>query len=558
MIEALLGGLDEDLEWLVMFRLAPLRPSCDLVTLATIFHLPPGLDLSGASHVVLTAAGRGTIADGAARWLDTVPPPARDAGRSLLARHAEALALVGPAPDVLGVGRAGGWPPTLLAATIEDGVAEAQAVFAAPPPCRHFELLAAVGVTFLGAEPAGPFWRARFRNRLTAHLLAGLLGGLGRTGNCNRFFLNHGHVDGVQLAGLRAAAETRVARARLMTLNQLGQMALAARRHTLAMTCLPPPPAAPFPYGDLVPLGFVARALRRVADFETGLVAAGELLRRHLDAARQDGLWAFHSGRLVTATDSALVLLGVFDPAAVERLERFSDGAGGHVPQLGMAESPRTRHWRRSDLGTTLAIRALRREAGLAELGPPGLLDGWFERRGALFFANPFLLDWLFALASPDPRLEGEIRAAVNPEGGFGRWDEALSTACAILALSALGCRDRMLRRAQLRLLDLCDGQGHWPAATPFFSSELLEAEHGLAGHGGILRVGDHLLALTLYQDGWRMIGTALAAMALSVPCDDGIEAPLVARPAHPRYRAPDIGAYLAGFALPPYVEAGA
>ncbi|MBF0307158.1 MAG: hypothetical protein HQL41_16085 [Alphaproteobacteria bacterium] len=548
----LLESLDETLEWLVMFRLEPLRPICDLATLVTIFHLPPDSDLSGATWVVLTAAGRGVIVEGRTRWLDSVPPPARDPARSLWSRHAEALALVDPAPDLLGVGHAEGWPPTLLAATIEDGVAEARAIFAAPPPCRHYELLAAVGVTYLGAEPVGPLWRARFRNRLTAHLLAGLLGGLSRTGNCNRFFLDHGHVDGVQLAGLRAAAETRVARARHLAMNQLGQMALAARRQSLAMTCLPPPPAAPHPYGDLVPLGFVARALRRIADVETGLVAAAELLRRHLDAARQDGLWAFHRGRLVTATDSALVLLGLSDPAAVERLERFSDGAGGYLPQLDMVVSPRTRHWRRADLGTTLAVRALRREAGLAELGQ---LDDWFERRGALFFANPFLVDWLFALASPDRRLEAELRAAVNPQGGFGRWDEAFSTACAILALSALGCRDRLLRRAQLRLLELCDGQGHWPAATPFYSSELLEAEHGLAGRDGIIRAGGQLVAVTLYEDGWRMIGTAVAAMALSAPCDDGVEAPEVAGPAHPRYRAPDIGAYLAGFALPPYLD---
>lgn len=566
-----LERLPAALGWAVMFRTGTVLTLIDRELAPEVFSLPPGAAVADSAFIVLTSAGRGLAGrDGATAWHNGTVPN----GGSLAERWADRLALMPDiaAADCVGIGALPGKPPVVLSLTVEDGIAAAEALFEQAPDERNYELLAAAGVRYRGGEPAGAYWRARFINDLPQHLLSAALSGFSRTGHCNRFFLQHGVIDAPLAAGLVAAATGRIEEARRRMLTLVLRQALAARRSSLAMTCLPPAPDIAFPYGDVVPLGFLLAALERSGVEDEKLAAGATLLRRQLEKLRSGTLWPFHRERLPTATDSALVLRGHRGAAEIEALERFGDGDGRYLPQLAAAErdgehmrrSAAVDHWCQSDLGTTCLVRALRAEAGLPQRTPIELLEEHFAERGALFFANPYLMDWALALAlesdaeaaSLRTRLGREILASANTDGSFGRYDQALSTSLAILALAVLGISGRALLLAQLRLAQLLSEPGLGPPPTPFYSTERLADAAGAIRGRGILRVGEGWYALSLYEDGYRMILAALAAEALSVAIDDAArEAPAPAEAPHPRYRAPSAEAYVAGFALPPYVR---
>ena len=567
-LRTILERLPAGLEWAAIFDLDSVLAIAPAAVVRRMFHLPEGQELAPYSHIALTAdASVLAPRHGAAlcRPDGGVPELAAPGEPSLRERYARLLdALAWDDALCLGLGQAAPFPPVVMAVEHSENSAVATAVFAAPPTMEHFELLDACGVRFLGCEREKDHVRARFHNALDVHFFSGVLAAFTRTGNCNRFFLRHADIDAPLAAGLIRAGRARVAAARIRAYAILSDLAGEARRAPLAMTCLSPG-GSPAPYGDLVPLGFVARAL--AASPERPHQAAAELVRRHLRARRSDGLWAFHSGGLPTATDSSLVLLGVGDHDAVERLERFGDGSGGYLPQRAAAVkqpghmqiTDRNRHWCQPDLATTCLVRSLRHDAGLAERTPLRLLERAFDRRSGLFFANPHLVDWVFALAIRDDpgaaclreRLCAEVRASARPDCSFGLYDIALSTALAILTLAALGARGRLLHCAQVRLAGLVDDTGQWPAATPFYST--LAAFPDAVGQPGLLRPGH---ALSLYEDTYRMIVTALVALALGESCDPALRDLVAERhgEAAPRYRCANPADYVSRFALPPYL----
>jgi hypothetical protein len=191
---------------------------------------------------------------------------------------------------------------------------------------------------------------------------------------------------------------------------------------------------------------------------------------------------------------------------------------------------------------------------------------GWlaerFDRRSGLFFANPYLTDWAVSSAL-DPedtrssalrrRLRAEIGASVRVDHAFGEYDQALCTALAILALANLGEHGRIIRLAQLRLLDWIGDDDRLPAATPFHSSlDLGTDAHGARSH--VVPVGDRVHAITYYRDAVGIITSALAALALAVPADDSVS-PSDGGPCHGRYACGDHESYVARFGLPPYLE---
>jgi|GEM_PF-433882 len=377
-------------------------------------------------------------------------------------------------------------------------------------------------------------------------------------------------------------AEERLASGREQARRALVRLARAARREELALTCRIPPSTTAYPYGDLVPLGFLLNALSRIPAASAEDDVARDELRQQVLSRRQGLLWSYHSGGLVTSIDSALILQGLADREAVEALERFSDGAGGYYPQLwGESESPDTmrfdpaiRHWCQADFTTTCLVRALRDAAGLPPLTPLACLEKGFERRSGLYFANPYLADWALALAlRADPaagplkaRLAAEIRGSVNADGTFGQFDVALSTACAILALALLGLDARALRELRLRLLDLMEPEGTWPETTPFYSTRTLPRERVPAGiltrallgeaRWQLIVLGEEIHGIYYYSDPHRMVSTALAALAFVEDGPGGDAAlPGPAGSPHPRYRCRHPTEYVRRFALPPYLE---
>jgi hypothetical protein len=227
---------------------------------------------------------------------------------------------------------------------------------------------------------------------------------------------------------------------------------------------------------------------------------------------------------------------------------------------MQMAED--NRHWCQTDFATTCLVRALRSRAGLPERTPDALIESWYERRAGLFFANPYLADWVVAqaLASSNRmdglcrRLVASIAASRNDDFSFGRFDKALSTALAILALTAAGSHGRLVRMAQLRLLDFMTPTGQFPRSSPFYSSLLSDRKPG--ENSQIVDVAGRAHELSLYHDSCQTIGTAVAAMALAAECHP--EEYDIERPQSEdleRYECPDAASYIRRFALPPYMK---
>jgi hypothetical protein len=376
--------------------------------------------------------------------------------------------------------------------------------------------------------------------------------------------------------------ERRLVLARERGREAVESLAREACLTPMSLICRPPPPAEPFAYGDLVPLGFLLRAV------DVGAPAASSVrrgLEDLLGSRRQGLLWPYHSGTLVTCIDSALVLQGFRDPAGVEALETFADGRGGYLPQLcseepergKMVVTPRNRHWCQPEYGTTCLVTALRAEAGLECKTSVGYLADGFENRGGLYFANPYMVDWVLAWALQGVasatalrvRLASEILASMNEDDSFGRYDIPISTALAILALVSLGTAGETVRRARLRLADLMMPDGRWAASIPFYSAVTIPRERFPGGLLARLMLGERrgdlawlegaVRAVSLYIDEHHMISTALAVLSLTQP------GPRAERDAalpmekgdvgcHPRYRCEDHMEYIAGHALPPYI----
>ena len=575
-----LQALPARLQWLVFFRLDAIAQFAEPDIVKRMFFLRSDTELSLYSHVVLTSEGRylcqalGAKLDPAG---DESIPLKQEHENSMLARYTDQLrGLPLEDADCIGIGHSPGSQPAFLHVALGATSGEAMALLCQEPTQRHYELLPVIGVEYLGGEMTSAGYIARFRNRLATHIKAGMLSGFTRTENCNLFFIDHAEINAHLAQGLLSAFNDRLASGRQIIKTFLHKLAVKAMESPLAMTCVPPSPESPFPYGDLVPLGFLVRGIRAITQSQP---APALLLQVHEDLAikklirfvnntKSDGLWAFHRGRLVTATDSALVLLGVLHNVPCEALEAFSDGRGAYFPQLsadedvyGKMESAFSNaHWRQADFATTCLIRGLRTESQLPAKTPPSVIAAGFDRRSGLFFANPYLVDWCAALALKNDtasahlqeRLLEEILSSANPDGSYGQYDVGLSTGLAILCMESLGYRGPALRLAQIRLLNLLDA-GPWPISTPFYST-FMQPRDATPTSEHISCQGT-LHALSLYRDGYRIIFSGVTGMALAIDSAiEGTEGPIARATPHPRYRCTDVADYVARFALPPYI----
>ncbi len=583
----ILRRLPGALDWMVLFDLPALRGLIADPVIMGMFSLTQDADLGLYSHVVLTSRGPLVASrEGSSLISSNGGRVCSDGERDacLYDRYSDRFDLFPvDEADCLAVGEASPFPPVLLHLKVTDGFGEAKAVFAAEPSGEHYELLKAVGVEYLGGGWEGAHFVARFRNHLPTHVHAGMLAHFSRTGHCNQFFLRHGSIDRGLERGLVSAASSRVTWAARKTQQAVARLARETCAERLALTCQPPPPARPFPFGDLVPLGFLLKASN--ASTDPGAADARAKLQALLQSERQGSLWSYHTGGLATSTDSALVLQGFQDPDGVEALEAFADGGGGYYPQLSSDEPEQGRmladngnkHWRQPDFGTTCLVRALRAESGLGERTSVEYLEDRFETRSGLYFANPYLVDWALALALiGDPsarglrqRLGAEILAGIKDDYSFGHFDVPMSSAFAVLALAALGYAGRTLRMAQLRLLEFMDPDGAFPSGTPFYSTVAVEKERVPAGvaaramlgecRGQVIWVNREFYEVSLYRDSPGMTPTAVAALALLAPVspeDPDPAAHMVrGREAHPRYESRDQLEYVQKFALPPYLN---
>ena len=592
LISKILRSLAEDMEWMVLFNLPAVREIAGDIVTKAMYFLPEDTALDSYSHVVLSSQGR-YLATNDYRLLDAVTLDSIATPQANLAtRFQTQLELFDvDTADCLGLGEQTPYAPVLLHLRLENGCGKAQAIFESEPTGEHYELLRAVGVTFKGGESHNDYYLARFENRLPTHIHAGILSHFKRTANCNLFFLQQGNIDDNLKSGLLQAAAKRIEWSKQRINSNLSQLATAACKQPMAMTCFPPAPAQPFSYGDLVPLGFLLKALT-----VAGLTDSCETVKQYLLNKRQDRLWAFESGRLITATDSALILQGMDIVESIEALEQFSDGAGGYYPQLWgnsgaheMVADDSCQHWCQTDYATTCTIRALRQEAGLTPKTSIEFLREGMATRSGLYLANPYLVDYYLAKAMPSAsfaiaqddsaadlrqQLIEEILASRNEDFSFGTFDRAFSTSLAIATLATLGYKGRTLLAAQLKLLEFVKPSGDLPVAIPFYStlkgdspaeSSLLQnliAANVFGDNTSQLKqtqirtIGGETHEISLYLDTHKIISTSMGALALSI--DAGEAENITDLPeinSHPRYRCRNHTEYIANFALPPYLK---
>jgi hypothetical protein len=595
LVSEILHALPASLEWMVLFNLSAIRQLADTATIRAMYHLEEEINLEPYSHVVLTSFGRFLALHNESKLIEPVSGKSwsdKQIKSSLYERFASKIGLFPvDEADCLGLGEESPFSPVLLHIKIKSGYGEAQAIFERSPSLEHYELLQAVGVKFLGGETKGEYYLAQFQNRLPIHIHAGILSHFSRTAHCNLFFLQHGHIDPPLEAGLLKALTSRIGHARNKSLQALAKLAREAVEQPMAMTCQPPSPGESFSYGDLVPLGFILKALNAaessVLENHPVILEARQTLSQFILSKRQANLWAFHTDRLITSTDSALILQGLNEPEAVEALELFADGQGGYYPQLWssgkqpgkMLFDESCSHWCQPDYATTCLVKALRKDAKLETKTSTDYLAAGFENRSGLYFANPYLVDWVLARAiSQDEsaallrqKLFAEILASMNKDYSFGIYDVGMSTALAILSMAALGFRNRTMQMAQLRLLEFIDSQGLLPTAIPFYSSLRIDHEiptHILLGllinqtatntsnhqQKQIRKVQEQYHSISLYVDTHQMITTALAILALSQKCSSArqdLDLSSYKQEIHPRYQCRNHCDYIAKFALP-------
>ena len=538
---------------MVLFDLSTLRRLAADETVRAMYSLPRGMDLDPYSHVVLTSRGTLVALRDEPKLLDPTDETVYAAGQreaSLYRRFSDRFdRFPGDDVDCLGFGESPPFPPVLLHLRAENGYGEANALFAEEPSGQHYELLKAIGVEYLGGSREGPYFVARFRNHLPTHIHAGVLARFNRTSHCNLFFLRHGSIDEPLESGLVEASTSRVNRAAEQARSAVLELANEAESgEELTLTCQPPS-AGPFAHGDVVPPGFVLSVLNRptsaasiFSNFEVRQKLMSILRRK-----RQGSLWPHHTGGPVSATATALVLHGLYDPEGVEELETFADGQGGYYSHPETYE-----HRGQTDYATTCLVRALRRDAGLDSNTSVEYLESGFRSRSGRHFANPYLVDWALARALEGDesaqelrdRLADEILGSMNDDHTFGLFDVPTSSAFAILSLAALGRRDRTLLLAQLRLMDFMEPDGTFPPGTPFCSA--------WAEEGG----GPHEVSFLF--DGRRAISTSAAALALLTKGSPAEELEPNGRwrgEAHPRYGCRDHVEYVRRFAIPSYAH---
>lgn len=578
---------------MVLFNLDMLRSLFEDDTIKRMFFMQESIQIELFSHAVLTSSGpRLALREdrGLVKPEDGSLSPIPEEENSYSHRFSEFFTHFPlDEADCLGAGEIEGFfPPVVMHLKLRGCHGEAKALFFQEPAQMHYELLKAVGVEFLNGEWQNDQYLANFSVDLSKHILAGELSDFSKTGYCNAFFLQHGSIGPTLEAGLTDAARDRITRARELGVQAAERLGESALEKPLRMMCQPPLPKEPFPFGDLVPLGFLLRALTSAASSPAAQICEG--LRQLLLDNRQGDLWPFQSGDIATSTDSALVLLGIEDHQAVRALEAFADGHGGYYPQLWSHEEQPgkmvigdwNRHWCQPDYATTCLARALRQGEGLASKTSYKYLAGGFDQRSGLYFANPYLVDWALALAISggetteeegtkgllQEKLLAEILASMNEDYTFGQFDLALSTAFAILSLAALGLHDRTLMLAQLRLSELMEPDGMWPEAIPFYSTFKLpdflpglssQAEGQIHAEDQVVWVNGRYHVISLYVDLHKMISTSVATLALAEEPtstkQSWNETRRERKESHARYRCFNHAEYITKYALPPYTQ---
>ena len=531
-INDILIKLPSTIEWMVLFDVAVFREIAGDNTFKEMYFINEATDLDLYNYVILSSEGRflslehkHTLINGESleevnfegmfsmneeyrSYLQTVDPSKA---------HCLALAKVGPFGKVL------------LNINIQNNVDQARAVFENEPSENHYALLQAIGVQYKGGESVKGKFIAKYVNKLPIHIHSGILNHFSRTDNCNIFFFNHGNIDKSLFEGLYTAYLKR----KEWMLKQVDDDLVALTKRSLtekvSMDWLPPIGSAVFPFGDVVPLGFLKLAIDNSSHEELN-----KELAQRLEDKKLRGLWPFESNDLETSVDSALVLQGHYDKVAVNELKRFWNGIYGYLPQIA-SENPKKgemqfveekKHWCQVDLPTTCLIYAIRKKLDLPTMvETESYIVNSFNARSGLYFANPYMVDWYYANALAQMKGQDDLKkqfiedllSGLNEDYSVGKYDKVLSSAFASITLDLLGYHGTAIAGLQLYIVNnysLEKGK-----SIPYYSSLLLEENQVFTGRK--VSVNNKDLQVSLHRDTNDSIYTAIVFLALSLTAQD-------------------------------------
>ena len=568
-IEKILDKLPGELQWMVLFNLDAIKKIAEDETIKKMYFLNDAVDISAHDYVVLTSQGRylAPKREGADLFngedLVDYAHTGENTLKTKFTRVQDKFAM--ETVDTLAYGQDDEYGDVFLFVKIEDDTASATSLFTKEPSQKHYELLPAIGVSYKGGKYSGDVFIAEYENLLPVHIESAIFADFTRTDSCNYFFFKHGNIDDNLLKGLTMAVRGRKQRQKAKAEVLLAEVAERALVEKLAMSWLPPEGNEKFPFGDIVPLGFVNRALKT-----TTLVELQLRVEQRLQERKLRGLWSFENDDLETSIDSALVMQSLNDVNAAGLIEKFSDGKGGYYPQLWslqpqpgqMQYVTEKRHWCQSDLAPTALIYALRKKAGFESvLNTEQYLFNNFNTRSGLYFANPFLVDWTFAqgLACINDSkkykdlLVSEILGALNKNGSAGKFDTVLSSAFACLALHEAGYHGKAIDNLQT-FIALNYERSLNGGSIPFYSS-LITEDKDFGGRK--VSVNGYNLALSFHEDSYNMVYLSAVIMALNlINTDELNNHDFVSLDTNARYKCETPLEYIERFALTPYLNA--
>lgn len=571
-IDDILKNLPDSISWLVLFEIEGFKSVANEEVMVDMYFLNKDVTLSEFNYVILTNEGRYLSKANVQGFIhgETLEPYSYNGEDNLYSAYSELLVdyKVNDAQS-FAVAEDPEFGKVLLYIQLKDGLAYSEGLFKNPPTQEMYEFLQAVGVRYVGGQQHDESFRAQFVNQLSTHIMSGTINDYSRTDNCNVFFFRHGRIDAFLKDGLFTAAQKRIA----ITLNRvkddLKQVAHSCMNEKLSMTWLPPQGNETFPFGDLVPKGFVNRALKNVGETQIQSKLEADIFNKKLR-----GLWTFETDDLETSTDSVLVLQSVKDENAARQLDQFFDGKNGLYPQLWATEpkpgemvyDPRKRHWCQADIATTAYAIALQKKNGLevATEMVDFVIDS-FDQRSDLYFANPYMIDWIYAQTLTQlegtqdlqAKLKYELLNSLNEDYSFGQFDKVLSSAFGVLALLELGYEGNVISALQLHIINHYYQEKNGKNI-PFYSSLINDEEKT---EGRTVKVNDFVLDLSLHEDSHDMIYVSIVAMALNHQIlpenlkENTLE--FIENEPHGRYASSTIQNYVEQYALKPYMRAG-
>lgn len=416
----------------------------------------------------------------------------------------------------------------------ENGIGNAQAIFSVLPSTKNYDLLETIGVFYHGYTKIGEYYHLNFTNDIQTHVEAGQLMNFTHTQMCIEFFIN-----GAELAPNSEVSLRKVIRSRAEVSALLGANYLSDRimRDDLSISPIIAKNISMGTYtyfGNVAPYGIVAKAL---AQWHLNY----SLLQAWLIDHQQYGLWGYHSGFVntsvvtsgtndtaeVDAIDSCLVFEGLFNASSIQLLDMYRRPSGGFLAQLNDTEGPYSMNssaqiwfWCQEDYGVTASAYYFLNNISLSNSSTLEYLKNNFHERASMWLANPYYIEYLTARAlknqsGTDSYLQNITQKIVNetnPDGTWGHFDKALSTALAVLTLKELNYTGIELDRGLFNLMKMQQSEGYWSGSNIFFSA----LDRGASALNSSIEINGAYFDYILYEDINPIITSSYCVLALS------------------------------------------